>query len=72
MRNLNQVQQPIEESLWLVHTVELWTHIVCRNPNLGLTTKAFSKVRSRLSLGVTFHAPMNAKECEGMNPHTPK
>ncbi len=21
---------------------------------------------------VTFHAPGNAKECEGMNPHTPK
>jgi hypothetical protein len=24
------------------------------------------------SPGVTFHAPGNAKECEGMNPHTPK
>jgi hypothetical protein len=24
------------------------------------------------SLGVTFHAPGSAKECEGMNPHTPK
>jgi hypothetical protein len=21
--------------------------------------------------GITFHAPENAKECEGMNPHTP-
>jgi hypothetical protein len=22
--------------------------------------------------GVAFHAPGNARECEGMNPHTPK
>jgi hypothetical protein len=22
--------------------------------------------------GVTFHAPGSARECEGMNPHTPK
>jgi hypothetical protein len=24
------------------------------------------------SLGVTYHVPRSAKECEGMNPHTPK
>jgi len=24
------------------------------------------------SLGVTPHAPSSARECEGMNPHTPK
>jgi len=24
------------------------------------------------SLGVTFHAPKSAKECEGMNLHTPR
>jgi len=23
-------------------------------------------------MGVTFHAPGSARECEGMNPHTPK
>jgi hypothetical protein len=46
----------------------------CRNPNLGLATK----VRACKSAGqegsptVTFHAPENVKECEGMNPHTPK
>jgi hypothetical protein len=28
MKNLDQVQQPIKKSLWLVHVVELWTHIV--------------------------------------------
>jgi hypothetical protein len=26
----------------------------------------------RLNLGITFHAPESAKECEGKNPHTPK
>jgi len=26
----------------------------------------------RGKLGVTSFAPRNAKECEGMNPHTPK
>jgi hypothetical protein len=24
------------------------------------------------NMGVTFHAPKSARECEGMNPHTPK
>ncbi len=28
MKNLNQMQQLIEESLWLVHVVGLWTHKV--------------------------------------------
>jgi len=27
---------------------------------------------SRGKPGVTSHAPKSAKECEGMNPHTPK
>jgi hypothetical protein len=32
-----------------------------------------AKVRAKKrSLGVTSHAPESAKECEGMNPHTPK
>jgi hypothetical protein len=46
----------------------------CHNPNLGLATKARAcKVASQKgSLGVTFHAPGSAKECEGMNPRTPK
>jgi hypothetical protein len=54
----------------------LWNYFVprCRNPNLGLTTKARAcKVAGQEgSLGVTSHAPGSAKECEGMNPHTPK
>jgi hypothetical protein len=29
-------------------------------------------VQAKRNLEVTFHAPGSAKECEGMNPHTPK
>jgi hypothetical protein len=28
MRNPNQVQQPIEKSLWLARVAGLWTHVV--------------------------------------------
>jgi hypothetical protein len=58
---------------------------VCRNNNnygnLSVATLALgSRPRQGLaksvgqegSPGVTFHAPGSAKECEGMNPHTPK
>jgi hypothetical protein len=46
----------------------------CRNPSLGLATKARAckSVGQERSLEVTFHVPGSAKECEGMNPHTPK
>ncbi len=46
----------------------------CRNPSLELTTKARAckSAGQEGSLGVTFHAPGNTKECEGMNLHTPK
>jgi hypothetical protein len=46
---------------------------MCRNLSLGLTTKARAckGVGQEGSPGVTSHAPGNAKECEGMNPHTP-
>jgi hypothetical protein len=45
-----------------------------RNPNPGLVTKtkACKSAGQKGSLGVTFHVPRSAKECEGMNPHTPK
>jgi hypothetical protein len=49
-------------------------NIKCRNPSLRLVTKARAcknagqEGRSR----VTFPTPGSAKECEGMNPHTPK
>jgi hypothetical protein len=46
----------------------------CCNPSLGLTTKArsYKGVGQEGSPRVTFHALGSAKECEGMNPHTPK
>jgi hypothetical protein len=46
----------------------------CRNPSLGLTTKARAcKGESQeWSLGVTFHAPESLGLCERMNPHIPK
>jgi hypothetical protein len=46
----------------------------CRNPNLGLATKAkaYKGVGQEWSPRVTFHAPDSAGECEGLNPPTPK
>jgi hypothetical protein len=45
-----------------------------RNPSLGFTTKTKAcKVASQEgSPIVTSRTPGSAKECEGMNPHTPK
>ncbi len=46
----------------------------CHNPSFGLTTKARAceGVGQEGSPGVTFHALGSVRECEGMNPHTPK
>jgi hypothetical protein len=46
----------------------------CRNPSLGLATKARAcKVAGQEgSLRVTPHAPGSVRKCEGMNLHTPK
>ncbi len=46
----------------------------CRSPRLGLTTKtkACKDAGQEGSMGITSHALGSAKECEGMNPHTPK
>jgi hypothetical protein len=57
---------------WNLTTLRmLWT---CRNPSLGLVTKARAckGVGQEGSPWVTSHALDNAKECEEMNPHTPK
>ncbi len=35
-------------------------------------SKGLQRCEPRLSLRVTFHVPDSAKECEGLNPHTPK
>ncbi len=47
---------------------------LCHNPSLGLATKARAckGVGQERSPRITFHAPGSAKECKGMNPHTPK
>ncbi len=47
---------------------------MCRNFSLGFTTKAKAckSAGQEGSPRVTFHALGSAKECEGMNPHTPK
>jgi hypothetical protein len=44
------------------------------NPSLGLATKARAckGVGQEGSPRITFHVPMSAKECEGVNPHTSK
>jgi hypothetical protein len=46
----------------------------CHNPNLGFTTKAktYKGAGQEGSPRVTSHAPESERECEGMNPHTPK
>jgi len=53
--------------------IRSWQH-ACHDPSLGFTTKAkgLQGCEPRPSLGVTFSCPGNAKECERMNPHTPK
>jgi hypothetical protein len=46
----------------------------CRNPSLGLATKAkgLQGCGPRGSPGVTSHTPGSVRKCEGVNPHTPK
>ncbi len=47
---------------------------LCHSPSLGLAAKArgCKSVGQEGRSGITFYAPKSAKECEGMNPHTPK
>jgi hypothetical protein len=48
--------------------------VFCRNPSLGLTTKArgCKVVSQKRSPGVMSHAPGSARECEGIDLHTSK
>jgi hypothetical protein len=48
--------------------------LACRNPSFEFTTKARAckGASQEWSLGITFHAPGNVGECEGMNLHIPK
>jgi hypothetical protein len=47
---------------------------MCCNPSLGFATKvrAYKVAGQEGSLGLMLHAPKNARECEGIDPHTPK
>jgi len=46
----------------------------CHNPGLRFMTKtrACKGANQKRSPGITSHAPGSVRECEGMNPHTPK
>ncbi len=46
----------------------------CRNPNLGLTTKArgCEVVGQEGSSVIMSHVLGSARKCEGIDPHTPK
>jgi hypothetical protein len=46
----------------------------CYNPSLRLVTKtrACKGAGQEGSPRITSHDPRNVRECEGMNPHTPK
>jgi hypothetical protein len=58
----------------LVSCSLLISFLCCHNPSLGLANKARAceGASQKWSPGVTFHAPGNVGECEGMNLHTPK
>jgi hypothetical protein len=48
--------------------------ILCHDLILELATKAraYKVVSQEGSLGVMLHVPRSARECEGIDPHTPK
>ncbi len=50
------------------------TYLSCRNPSLGLVTKAsgYKVVGQEGSSKVMLHAPGSARKCEGIDLHTPK
>jgi len=54
--------------------IQRYTNSLCRNPSLGLATKAkgCKVVGQERSPGIMSHAPGNARECEGIDPHIPK
>jgi hypothetical protein len=61
-------------SFWELFSLMSTSHTLCRNPSLGLATKAkgLQGCGPRGSPGVTSHTPGSVRECEGVNPHTPK
>jgi hypothetical protein len=63
---------------WFRNTKDLKTsgfvETNCYNPSFGAVTRArdCNGTGQEYSPRVTFHAPWNVGECEGMNPHIPK
>jgi len=69
--------------LWIMHMLHITLIIKhlniiiqldCRNPSLGLATKARAckSAGQKGGLGSTSYIPGSARECERMSPHTPK
>jgi hypothetical protein len=58
----------------LLYTLSTNISQMCHNPSLGLVIKvrACKCAGQEGSAGITSHAPESVRECEGMNPHTPK
>jgi hypothetical protein len=66
---------PTYTNLLKIWNIWIWCdHNQCRNPSLGLTTKAkgLQGCGPRGRPGSHFTCFRECKECEGMNPHTPK
>jgi len=63
---------------WFRNTKDLKTsgfvETNCYNPSFRavIRARACNGTGQEYSPGVTFHAPWNVGECEGMNPHIPK
>jgi hypothetical protein len=72
--NFNFEKPIFHKNLSFLFSKYPYVHVGCHNPSLGFATKARAckNAGQEGSPGVTFHAPGSAKECEGMNPHTPK
>jgi len=58
----------------LLLVLHLLFQFQCRNPNIGLATKAkgLQGYEPRGSPKVTSHIPGSVRKCEGVNPQTPK
>ncbi len=59
----------IWEDLDTLRFLQHGEYLPCCNLSLGFVTKAREVQKG--SLGITFHAPGNVGECEGMNPTLP-
>jgi hypothetical protein len=72
--NVILMEEHDHEQCAYISQKKIQNHNQCRNPNLGLATKARAckRVRQEGDPGGTSYIPRSAGECEKMNPHTPK